>query len=154
MDTKSKIKEKPEIGSVRIGICRHTGVQVSQVYDGVSNDASDSKGWLCIGHGDSVTEEYLRRAIQAYINDTKKLTPDERTYYPSFDEFVISMCGAIPSKRKDSYQLYKEFKKIADTFVTRAEELAYIYRVAETREQVGRAEDRYRTAKSNLQSYI
>ena len=37
-----------KIGTKRAGICRHIDEMVEQVYDGVSNDAPDQKGWLCL----------------------------------------------------------------------------------------------------------
>lgn len=41
-------KKKPRIGDRRIGRCRHSGVEVVQEYDGVSNDAVDEFGWCCL----------------------------------------------------------------------------------------------------------
>jgi hypothetical protein len=37
-----------KIGDRRIGECKHTGEAVEQVYDGVSDDAPDEVGWLCL----------------------------------------------------------------------------------------------------------
>lgn len=37
-----------KIGDERIGLCRHTNSSVTQIYDGVSNDADDEFGWLCL----------------------------------------------------------------------------------------------------------
>ena len=37
-----------EIDEKRWGICRHTGEPVEQIFNGVSDDALDEKGWLCL----------------------------------------------------------------------------------------------------------
>jgi hypothetical protein len=39
---------KPKFGMQRIGKCRHTGKRIKQAYDGVSDDADDEFGWLCL----------------------------------------------------------------------------------------------------------
>ena len=40
-----------KINDTRIGICKHTFLLIEQVYDGVSDDATDEKGWFCL-HND------------------------------------------------------------------------------------------------------
>ena len=41
-----------EFGDRRQGICFVTGEPVEQVWDGVSNDADDEFGWLCLHRDD------------------------------------------------------------------------------------------------------
>jgi len=42
--------KKVKIGMTRTGVCKHTTRLSKQVFDGVSNDAKDQKGWCCIHH--------------------------------------------------------------------------------------------------------
>lgn len=37
-----------KFGEQRTGMCRHKNIKVKQAYDGVSDDADDQFGWLCL----------------------------------------------------------------------------------------------------------
>lgn len=55
----SNNSRKYKKGYIRVGICRHTKKEVLQYYDGVSDDADDMRGWLCL-HNDEEEEELKR----------------------------------------------------------------------------------------------
>ncbi len=130
---------------------------------GRKHDCELGVTWLTLDiYIDEAVSEIMRnwfnKAIKEYITQMDGLVLDERDGgYPDFSEIVKDKIGFIPTELDketlEDYEYYLEYKALADKATAEASYLAMTYRKAESREEVGKAEDDYNRALDVVRGY-
>ncbi len=104
-------------------------------------------------------DSWLDDARESWIVAMGLLILDERESIPLFDDFVKEKLYYLPTEENNEsledhdYKYYLEFKELADRASEEAGNVAYKNRVAQSREELGKAQDDYEQALDACRAY-
>ena len=130
---------------------------------GRKHDCELGVSWLTLDvYIDEAVSEKMRnwfdKTKKEYIDQMEALVLDERDGgYPDYSEIVKAAIGFIPTELDEGtledYEWYVEYKELADKATAEASYVAMAYRKAESKEEIGKAEDDYNNALGACQSW-